>query len=142
MFRAVPESLRGAPTQLHLSSGSGSDHWQGQVLRQPWFYDWAFNLERGPEIRAKWELIPKNTDVLITHGPPIGIADLTSRGEQVGCQDLLEVIEKIRPAIHIFGHIHEGYGMITKGKTTFINASNCDQHYQLVNPPIENELKV
>ncbi len=35
---------------------------------QPLFYDWAFNLERGPEIRGKWDLIPADTDVLITHG--------------------------------------------------------------------------
>ncbi|MCK4490026.1 MAG: hypothetical protein KAU23_07180 [Anaerolineales bacterium] len=40
---------------------------------QPWFYDWAFNLQRGPEIRSKWELIPEGIDILITHGPPYGI---------------------------------------------------------------------
>jgi len=51
---------------------------------QPWFYDWAFNLERGPEIRAKWDLIPEGTDVLITHGPPYGIGDLTARGDKGG----------------------------------------------------------
>jgi hypothetical protein len=39
---------------------------------QPWFYDWAFNLRRGPMIAAKWNLIPASTDVLITHGPPMG----------------------------------------------------------------------
>ena len=34
---------------------------------QPWFYDWAFNLQRGAEIRAKWDLIPDDTDILLTH---------------------------------------------------------------------------
>jgi predicted phosphodiesterase len=59
---------------------------------QPWFYDWAFNLDRGPEIRAKWDLIPEGIDILITHGPPYGIGDLTTRGDNAGCQDLLECL--------------------------------------------------
>jgi Icc-related predicted phosphoesterase len=102
---------------------------------QPWFYDWAFNLHRGPEIRAKWELIPKETDILITHGPPYGHGDQTFRGELVGCRDLLEVVELIRPRFHIFGHIHEGAGVTADDHTTFINASSCDQHFRLVNEP-------
>jgi Icc-related predicted phosphoesterase len=109
---------------------------------QPWFYDWAFNLERGPEIRAKWDLIPEDTNVLITHGPPFGIGDLTFQKDHAGCQDLLEVVEKIKPGLHIFGHIHEGYGITSNGKTTFINASSCDQLYQPVNPPLINEFDV
>lgn len=107
---------------------------------QPWFYDWAFNLERGPEIRAKWELIPEDTDVLITHGPPYGIGDLTDQGDQAGCEDLLEVIEEIKPQLHIFGHIHEGYGISSKGNTTFINASSLNHHYHLSHQPVAYEL--
>jgi len=93
---------------------------------QPWFYDWAFNLERGPDIRAKWDLIPEGIDVLVTHGPPFGIGDLTVRGDKAGCRDLLEVVERIKPELHIFGHIHEGYGINSFGATTFINASSCE----------------
>jgi len=106
---------------------------------QPWFYDWAFNLERGSEIRAKWDLIPDGIDVLITHGPPYGIGDLTFRKDHAGCQDLLEVVERIKPGLHIFGHIHEGYRITSNGKTTFINASSCDHLYQPVNPPLVHE---
>jgi Icc-related predicted phosphoesterase len=109
---------------------------------QPWFYDWAFNLERGPEIRAKWDLIPEDTDVLITHGPPFGIGDLTTRGENTGCQDLLKVVERIKPAVHIFGHIHEGFGISYNEVTTFINASTCDQLYLPVNKPVVYEYEV
>ncbi len=94
---------------------------------QPWFYDWAFNLERGPEIRAKWDLIPEGIDVLITHGPPYGIGDLIARSDNAGCQDLLEVVEKIKPKVHVFGHIHEDYGITSNGVTTYINASSCGQ---------------
>jgi predicted phosphodiesterase len=56
---------------------------------QPWFHDWAFNLQRGTEIAAKWALIPDGIDVLITHGPPFGILDRTDNHEDVGCVDLL-----------------------------------------------------
>jgi Icc-related predicted phosphoesterase len=102
---------------------------------QPWFFDWAFNLRRGPEIRAKWELIPPETDVLITHGPPLGYGDLTSHGECVGCADLLESVRQKRPKLHIFGHIHEGYGMMQNEHTTFINASSCNLQYRPVQRP-------
>ena len=103
---------------------------------QPWFHDWAFNLHRGPEIRKKWELIPEGTDVLITHGPPYGHGDQTFRGERVGCQDLLNVVEKIRPRFHIFGHIHEGAGVTADEHTTYINASSCDQYFRVVNEAV------
>ncbi|MHA1167382.1 MAG: metallophosphatase domain-containing protein [Candidatus Hodarchaeales archaeon] len=103
---------------------------------QPWFYDWAFNLQRGPEIRAKWELIPKDTDVLITHGPPYGIGDVTFQKEHAGCEDLLEIVERTKPAVHIFGHIHEGYGITSNGTTTFINASSYNHNYQAINQPV------
>ena len=52
---------------------------------QPWFFDMSFNLERGAELRAKWDLIPAHVDVLITHGPPHLVLDRTETGENVGC---------------------------------------------------------
>ena len=107
---------------------------------QPWFYDWAFNLSRGIEIRQKWDLIPEKTDVLITHGPPFGIGDRTLRGEQVGCRELLEVVEHVQPRVHIFGHIHEGYGITHTSHTQFINASTCDIRYKPVNMPLVFDL--
>ncbi len=103
---------------------------------QPWFYDWAFNLERGAEIRAKWDLIPGDTEVLITHGPPLGHGDVTARGDSAGCADLLERIRQVRPRFHLFGHIHEGYGTSSDGTTTYVNASTCDLRYRPVNPPV------
>lgn len=90
---------------------------------QPNFHNWAFNLARGPEIRAKWELIPTNTDVLITHGPPHQYGDRTFLGKNVGCADLLDIVQQIKPTLHIFGHIHEAAGTTSDGHTTFINAS-------------------
>lgn len=107
---------------------------------QPWFYDWAFNLERGPQIAAKWALIPDGIDVLVTHGPPLGILDRTSRGEAVGCADLLAAIDRVRPRLHVFGHIHEAYGRLERDGCLFVNASNCSERYRPVQPPIVVDL--
>jgi predicted phosphohydrolase len=107
---------------------------------QPWFHDWAFNLERGPQIAAKWESIPTGIDVLVTHGPPAGILDRTSRGEHVGCADLRRELLRIRPRLHVFGHIHEAYGTVEIDGTRFVNASNCTERYHPVQPPIVVDL--
>ena len=102
---------------------------------QPWFYDWAFNLARGTEIRAKWDLIPVETDVLITHGPPLGQGDRTFNGREVGCADLLERVREIQPQVHCFGHIHEDHGVTREDGVTFVNASICDLSYRPVQAP-------
>jgi predicted phosphodiesterase len=100
---------------------------------QPWFYDWAFNLQRGPQLAAKWSAIPNDTDVLITHGPPMWIRDEV-RGDHVGCADLWNRVAQIRPLVHAFGHIHEGSGVAERDGIYFINASICDAGYQPVHP--------
>ncbi len=102
----------------------------------PWFFDWAFNRRRGADIRRYWEMIPTDTDILITHGPPRGILDKTERGDTAGCDDLLEILWKIKPRLHVFGHIHEGYGQLALDGIKFINASNMNVHYKPVNAPI------
>ncbi len=101
---------------------------------QPWFYDWAFNRRRGPEIAQHWDLIPEDTEILITHGPPMGILDRTVRGDFVGCSNLTDRLQSVQPRLHVFGHIHEAYGRETIGPTTYINASNLDVKYRPIHP--------
>lgn len=108
---------------------------------QPWFYDWAFNLERGEPLRRVWERIPDDTDVLVTHGPPHGILDETSHGDRAGCEDLLARVQEVRPALHLFGHIHEGYGTERRGETLFVNASTCSVGYKPTNLPFTITLR-
>lgn len=103
---------------------------------QPWFFDWAFNRQRGPEIDEHWLLIPDDTAILVTHGPPQGILDLTARNDNAGCADLLKRVEAVKPKFHIFGHIHEAYGVEKIEETTYINASVLNLKYQLVNAPV------
>jgi Icc-related predicted phosphoesterase len=107
---------------------------------QPRFFEWAFNLNRGAEMAEKWKLIPKDVDVLITHGPPNKILDQTPAGDFAGCEELRKKVEEIRPKAHIFGHIHCGYGTTEQFGVKFVNASNCDESYEPTNPPIVFDL--
>ncbi len=109
---------------------------------QPWFYDWAFNLPRGEPLREKWERIRSDTHVLITHGPPQGHGGVTQSGVDAGCEELLAAVERIRPAYHVFGHIHEAYGVTSNGETTFVNASVCTLAYQPTNAPVVFDITV
>ena len=113
---------------------------------QPWFYDWAFNLPRlGTELQEKWNMIPKDTDILITHGPPNGYGDLVNNWRQpnthVGCECLINRIGEINPLVNVFGHIHEGYGVELGNKTLFVNASICNPGYSPINKPIIIDLQ-
>lgn len=104
---------------------------------QPEFCHWAFNLKRGQEILDKWNLIPSDTDILITHTPPIGFNDLCCSGVRAGCVELLSTIQKrVKPMYNIFGHVHESYGVSSDGKVVYINASTCNIQYLPNNPPI------
>jgi Icc-related predicted phosphoesterase len=110
---------------------------------------WAFNVERGIQAAEKWARIDPDVEVLITHGPPYGIGDRArrratfDRGESfelVGCRDLSERIEKLEKVkLHVFGHIHEGYGAyppFEEGEQHHVNASICDEDYRFLNKPI------
>ncbi|OMJ90520.1 hypothetical protein SteCoe_7109 [Stentor coeruleus] len=116
-----------------------------KIYGSPWsptFFNWAFNLDKGPDIAAKWDLIPKDTEILITHGPPYGILDLCYDGVHGGCEDLLGKVLEIKPLIHLFGHIHETYGVMNNEYTTFINGSNCTLRYDPINDPLVFDLPI
>jgi len=110
----------------------------------PRFFDWAFMLNEGEPLREHWSNIPENTDVLITHGPPYGIMDVVHRdsGELVhaGCRELLSRIKQIKPVMHLFGHIHEGYGHENSDDIDFYNISSMNEHYEMQNPPVVIQL--
>ena len=107
---------------------------------QKHFCNWAFN--RDESILAQhWAKIPNDTDILITHSPPYGIGDNVPR---YGCQGspslYKEIVERIRPLVSAYGHIHEGYCIKVLDNITFINASNLNGSYQCVNDPILIEI--
>jgi predicted phosphodiesterase len=117
---------------------------------QPTFYNWAFNLDRGEAIKRKWDLVParnpqtnEGIDILVTHGPPMGIHDQISPhlgSEHLGDEELMKAVERIKPKVHVFGHIHGGYGRTQYENTLFVNAAVCNEAYKPVNAPIVIDL--
>jgi Icc-related predicted phosphoesterase len=108
---------------------------------QPEFCNWAFNLPRnGEEMKARWDAIPDNTDILVTHGPAYGHLDFVRYNAiNVGCEMLRQRIDEIRPKIHVCGHIHQGYGYYFDGHTHFFNAAVLNEQYMYANLPFNFE---
>ena len=80
------------------------------------------------------ELIPHDTDVVITHEPPVMILDESS-GTHWGNAPLRNRITEIKPRYHLFGHAHEGYGIQKQEGIVFSNASLLDDKNRLVRKP-------
>lgn len=79
-----------------------------RVYSSPWtpsYGGWAFQY-MGPHTFD----IPPDTDVAVTHGPPRGVLDFASNGGHAGCEHLFRAVERARPRIHCYGHIHEAWG--------------------------------
>ncbi|XP_074640001.1 metallophosphoesterase domain-containing protein 1-like [Tubulanus polymorphus] len=134
------DNIRDLLTDCTYLEDSATDVFGYKIYGSPWqpeFMGWAYNLPRGKALREKWDMIPTDTDILITHGPPYGHGDVTRGRNNVGCEELLKTIQlRVKPLYHIFGHIHEGYGITTDGTTNYINASTCTIMYKPLNPPI------
>jgi len=104
----------------------------------PWFFGdyWAFNKNRGDEIKEVWETIPKDADIVVTHGPANGLLDYVLDSKiNAGCEELSKYIAAIKPKLHVSGHIHEGYGVTKSGSTIYMNASYVNTSYVPSNAP-------
>ena len=97
----------------------------------PTFGNWHFMKDRA-KLSRYWEILGTNIDILITHGPPKGILDLTENRdytlEQVGDGALYKKVIKVKPTYHIFGHVHDvkqcrNAGILQRDGITFINAA-------------------
>lgn len=150
----VENNLPKYPTIEYLQDESWVDYYDGhngdypednlRIYGSPWqpeFYNWAFNLPRnGDKMKAYWDAIPDNTDILITHGPPYGHLDIPGgQSVRVGCEMLRYRVDQIKPKIHVFGHIHGGYGHYYNGHTHFFNASVLNERYSYSNLPFTFE---
>lgn len=106
----------------------------------PFFYNWAWNRHRGEDIKRYWSKIPGDCDLLITHGPPMGILDQVPDGRRVGCEMLTAKVFQKKVKNHIFGHIHHSHGQKKIQDTYFYNVSMMDEEYKIVNPITEFEI--
>lgn len=117
--------------------------WYGSP-RTPEFCSWAFNEQRGEQIKKWWAKIPDDTHVLITHGPPFGILDqvwdhpynILTGPDHLGCEELTKRIAELKDLkLHVFGHVHAGNGQyIDPNGKIFINAAICNEEYKPIQP--------
>lgn len=116
---------------------------------------WAFQLGGLADSERVWGLIPDGTDVLVTHGPPHRILDevpvmLGSLWEEredarkfsrfTGCPWLLDRVLRVKPKLHVFGHIHSARGEKFFEGTHFVNAAICDEGYVPNGEPVVHDL--
>jgi len=134
----VEETLAAYPSVTYLNDSGieidGVKIWGSPV--QPFFHDWAFNRNE-TDIQKHWNLIPLDTDILITHGPLKGYLDMTIQGDVTGCPYLLDYVQKMpNLKLHVCGHIHEAHGKFQFADgATLINASVLNHNYHMKNKP-------
>lgn len=86
-------------------------------------YGGAFGLSSPEDRRRLYAQIPEDIDVLVTHGPPYGILDSSpDSGMHSGCRALFDAVMRVRPKLHVFGHVHGAHGIFVTDQTTFVNA--------------------
>lgn len=78
--------------------------------------------------------IPLDTDVLVTHRPPYGILDYADQ-TNYGSATLLRRVHEIKPRLHLFGHIHQQYGVLKRGETTYSNGAMMNESSRTLNAP-------
>lgn len=150
LFETLPEEVAEIVNEYGIHYLQDSQYLYGdfpdelvKIYGSPWqpeFYNWAFNLPRcGTELEKAWEAIPEDTDILVTHGPPQDHLDVSGppwNTPHLGCELLRVRVDKIKPKIHVFGHIHGSAGYKFYDGTHFINASVLNEGYSVVNQPI------
>ena len=108
------------------------------------FGNWWFMKTR-EELAEHWKRIPDKSDIVITHMPPYGILDNIIEGRKrksIGCPALRkEILERVKPKLHVFGHLHLDGGKSKKiGDTTFVNAAMMDEDYRIARRPVVIDL--
>ena len=81
-------------------------------------------------LAANYAAIPDDTDVLITHQPPLNVLDL-SEGFHYGSPELRARVMRIRPKAHLFGHIHDAAGTARSGDIVFSNGAVLNGSYEM-----------
>jgi predicted phosphodiesterase len=136
---------RGAITNAILLVDSGVEIEGIRVWGSPTtpLYGGAFGMSRAADRKRHWARIPEDLDILVTHGPPLGILDQGPGSERhEGCFELREAVLLARPQLHVFGHIHAGYGKVRTPDTLFVNASLLGEDGSLSRQPVVIDLQV
>jgi len=114
-----------------------------KIYGSPWtmrYHDWAFNMDEY-DLERKWKQIPNDTDILLLHGPPYKIGDLSRTGDFTGSPSLRKRIMELRPALTVMGHIHESRGVYNLGDMVLVNASIRNVSYDAIYEPYTFEIE-
>jgi Icc-related predicted phosphoesterase len=88
-------------------------------------YGWAFNKDRTKLDRIWRNIIDTDVDIVINHGPPKGILDLSldrnGNLERCGDKSLLNRLMEVNPKLCLFGHIHNHQDIINQGTMKLSN---------------------
>lgn len=126
-----------------------------KIWGSPWtlpFRNWAFMADENL-LKTYIDKIAEDTDILVTHGPAFGRLDKATQQQMsydgkinLGSTTVRKAIDKIKPKLHISGHIHSNYGMYPTidipEETIFVNASSLTEEYEPLNPPIIIEVEI
>lgn len=124
-------SIDGLPDGCHYLCNSGIEIENIRFYGLPFFME---DLISGAYDANIWK-IPSNIDVLISHQPPFGCLDFDGE-THFGDELLLDKVLEIKPKFHLFGHVHQAYGMEKSIDTTFVNAALLNERYELVNEAV------
>lgn len=137
------------PIDFEYLCDSGTEFQGLKIWGSPWTKTFegmnphcmAFTMDTEEELAEKWAMIPDDIDILVTHSPPMYARDYTTIKDSkiipgYGSYSLSVRVGRLKPMLHVFGHIHESYGTDKNSATMFINASHVNEHYKPVNQPI------
>ena len=102
----------------------------------------AFGCPSALQRRDLYAQIPADTDILVTHGPPYGILDEEPETKHhAGCRELLDAVVRVKPKLHVFGHLHSCYGLAKNAHTTFVNAALLGPDGGIEQPPVVLQMR-
>ncbi len=139
----IPKDLR-----WHYLEDSLIELFGFKIYGLPWQLPFmgAFNLEE-EKLKEKYQRIPADVDIILTHGPPYKIGDELQIYKQglpdpseplryVGSVSLLERIFEIRPKLVVCGHIHRAFGIYLCDRVVIANVSYLDDQYEFAYTPV------
>ena len=96
----------------------------------------AFNKSRAAKFLATGTKFPKTQNFWLLMGPPLEILNELDNKHHIGCEKLAKRIRKLKIKYHVFGHIHNNYGIVRTKSTIFINSASLDEKYRSINTPL------
>jgi len=143
-FAFVDPARRGLVANAHLLINDNIDVMGLRIWGSPTtqLLGAAFGRPSALQRRALYSQIPADTDVLITHGAPYGILDRApGTPHHEGCRELLDAVVRVKPKLHVFGHVHSCYGLAENDHTTFVNAALLGRDGGIEQPPVVLQMR-